>query len=446
MKTFLKYAFNKNCLKRSSLASLSIGTVYLFVTQFDAVVYGTFTKINVIQALATYLVSYLLATYGAVMLAVSDSKDALKLKNKIKHIFPDKLSLENIADLAKFPSENPYPVLRVGRNANILYANDAAIDAFGFSGDAVEGTIPDPLEYEINKSIDTCCVQAVGVTIGDRIFEFVIAPIKEGGYANVYGRDITIGKKAQKDLEDLNKTLEEKVRERTESLETLNSDLESFNYSVSHDLRGPLRSLNGFSQNILDKYGNSMPDEDRDLLIRIRKNAVRMGEIIDSLLQLSHMIKSKVNFVQTDMSIIAKDIAENLSQSELARNVEFVIKEGLVVSADEGLLKVVLENLIGNAWKFTGKVKCPRIEIGSDIVNNRNVYFVRDNGDGFNMKYSDKLFESFQRLHSPKEFPGLGIGLAIVKKVLRIHGGGIWAESEPGKGATFYFTFNDQNG
>ena len=349
-------------------------------------------------------------------------------------------------DLSRFPEENPNPVLRLQKDAKIIYRNNAAVNCLFSEGNAVGSRLSDLWKYEVNKALDTNNIRLLEAEISDRIFEFTISPVKEGEYVNVYGRDITLGKKAQQELEETNRTLENKVKERTKELEILNNDLKAFNYSVSHDLRTPLRSLSGFSTVLIDKHTNSLPAEDIDLLKRINISALRMGKIIDSLLRLSQITQNKPLAVNIDISSIAKNIAKSLKDHEPDRKVEFIIQEGLNTFADEELIMLVLENIIGNAWKFTEKVDDPKIEIGSKRIENNTVFFVRDNGSGFNMEYKDKLFEAFQRLHGPKEFPGLGIGLAIVKRIIVLHGGKIWAESEPDKGATFYFSFMNNTG
>ncbi|KKR02755.1 MAG: PAS/PAC sensor signal transduction histidine kinase [Candidatus Uhrbacteria bacterium GW2011_GWF2_39_13] len=381
-----------------------------------------------------------------ILFFISRAEIKIKTKALLMEIELRKKAEIESRDLAKFPKENPNPVLRLQRNAKIIYKNNAADSCLYFEGNAVEPILSDLWKHEINKALDSNAISSFETKIRDRIFEFIIAPTKEGEYVNVYGRDITIRKKVQQELEEANRTLEIKVKERTAELELLNKDLKAFNYSVSHDLRTPLRSLSGFSTLLIDKYTNSLPAEDIDLLERINNSALRMGKIIDSLLRLSQITQNKPLAVNIDMSSIAKRIAESLKDHEPNRKVEFIIEDGLTVLADEELITLVLENIIGNAWKFTEKVDSPTIEVGSKRIENETVFFVRDNGSGFNMEYKDKLFEAFQRLHGPKEFPGLGIGLAIVKRIIVLHDGKIWAESEPDRGATFYFSFKNSTG
>ncbi|HEY3225517.1 MAG TPA: response regulator, partial [Planctomycetota bacterium] len=223
-------------------------------------------------------------------------------------------------------------------------------------------------------------------------------------------------------------------------LEQKNLELEAFSYSVSHDLRAPLRSIDGFSKALLEDYAERLDDQGRDHLGRVRNAAQRMGELIDDLLQLSRVGGSEMRRERADLSALAHAVAAELQERDPHRRVRFVIHEGLLAEADPRLTRVVLENLLGNAWKFTGKADDPTIEFGALKDDRDTAYFVRDNGTGFDMQYAGKLFAPFQRLHSAAEFPGSGIGLAIVQRVVGRHGGRVWAEGSVGKGATFFWT------
>ncbi len=226
-----------------------------------------------------------------------------------------------------------------------------------------------------------------------------------------------------------------------ESLHTVNKELESFSYSVSHDLRAPFRSINGFSQILLEEYQNKLLDKHgQDYLHRVRRGVQKMTQLIEDMLNLSRVSRDEMNIRQVNLSDMAKEIANDLRNSDPDRNVEFVIQDEIIANADERLIQSVLENLIGNAWKFTSKCPTAHIEFVTQQQDEKPVYFVRDNGAGFNMKYADKLFGTFQRLHDYKEFPGTGIGLATVQRIIHRHGGKVWAEGEVKKGATFYFT------
>jgi PAS domain S-box-containing protein len=223
-------------------------------------------------------------------------------------------------------------------------------------------------------------------------------------------------------------------------LEQANQELEMFAYSISHDLRAPLRSIDGFSQALLEDYEEQLDHEGQDYLRRIRAASQRMASMIDAILQLSRIGRYEMRREQVNLSTLAQDITEDLKMADPDRQVEFVIAEGVTVSGDPTLIRVALENLIGNAWKFTRKNENARIELGMMTQGKKHVYYVRDNGAGFDMKYADKLFAPFQRLHSATEYTGTGVGLASVQRIIRRHGGDIWAESVVDKGTTFYFT------
>jgi two-component system NtrC family sensor kinase len=226
-------------------------------------------------------------------------------------------------------------------------------------------------------------------------------------------------------------------------LERKNKELEAFSYAVSHDLRAPLRSVDGFTHALLDDYGEVFDERGRDYLNHVLAGAKRMGELIDDLLELSRVGRVDLRHDRVDLSEMAHLVFEQLHGGEPERQVTFIAQEGVTAEGDPGLMRVVLENLIGNAWKFTAKVDAPRIEFGAERGGRETVYFVRDTGAGFDMAYAEKLFTPFQRLHGGDEFPGTGIGLATVYRVLDRHGGRVWAEAAVGRGATIFFTVPD---
>lgn len=233
---------------------------------------------------------------------------------------------------------------------------------------------------------------------------------------------------------------QQELHEQQRLLEAANKELEAFAYSVSHDLRAPLRGIDGFSKALLEDYQDKLDDTGRDYLNRVRAGAQRMAGLIDDLLKLSRLTRAEMQHQRLDLGELAQRIADELQRSEPERQVDFNISLGISAQGDRALLGIGLENLLRNAWKFTGHRKHARIELGVTEQAGERVYFVRDNGAGFDMAYVDKLFGVFQRLHDAADFPGSGIGLAIVKRVVSRHGGRIWAEAKVDGGATFYFT------
>jgi signal transduction histidine kinase len=228
-------------------------------------------------------------------------------------------------------------------------------------------------------------------------------------------------------------------REIQTELAASNRELEAFSYSVSHDLRAPLRVIDGFSQAVLEDNAQKLDEQSRTDLQRVRTAAKRMGELIDDLLKLSQTARVEMLREQVDLSRMASEIAVQLLAAGPERDTRFTIAPGLTTVGDCGLLRVALENLLANAWKFTGKTAAGVIELGAEQQEGQNTFFVRDNGAGFDMKYASKLFGPFQRMHEDSNFPGTGIGLATVQRIIRRHGGRIWASAAVGRGATFYF-------
>jgi protein-histidine pros-kinase len=261
--------------------------------------------------------------------------------------------------------------------------------------------------------------------------EISLSPLEteEGTLVSSTIRDITERKKT-----------EHEILLRTAQLEAANKELEAFSYSVSHDLRAPLRSIDGFSHALLEDCQEQLSEQAKSYLHRVRAATQRMGALIDDLLNLSKMTRTEIRMQNVNLSNLAHSITTGLQEGRLERKVDFQIEQGLETIGDFRLLQVVLENLLGNAWKFTANRAHASIEFGKTQANGSTAYFVRDNGAGFDPAYADRLFGAFQRLHAATEFPGTGIGLATVQRIIQRHGGRVWAEGAVGRGATFYFT------
>jgi light-regulated signal transduction histidine kinase (bacteriophytochrome) len=258
--------------------------------------------------------------------------------------------------------------------------------------------------------------------------------------------DVDALKRAEEEIKALNTELEARVNRRTAELQVANRELEAFSYSVSHDLRAPLRAINGFAGIVLEDFGPKLPAECRDYLERMRKGGLRMGELIDDLLAFARLSRQPLNRQPVDVTQLVHDVLTDLHLDQTGRNIETRIGDLPVCQGDRALLKQVWINLLSNAVKYSRDRNPSIVEIGTQQDNRQCAYFVRDNGVGFEMQYSHKLFGVFQRLHRVEEFEGTGVGLAIVQRIVHRHGGRVWASSEPNRGATFYFTLEQDRG
>ncbi len=355
-----------------------------------------------------------------------------------------------------FESVRDAVVVAVANTGRIVLWNPAATEIFGYSASEalelrIEALVPERLKVQHQAGLARYRDTGHGLYIdshalldvpalrktGEEIrVEMTLSPIDPiqvtaagGSFVLAIIRDVTERKRVEKELQ-----------RRTEELAHINAELEQFAYSVSHDLRAPLRSIDGFSQILLEAYAPELDEEGEDYLRRVRSASQRMGELIDDLLNLSRLTRGSMRKETVDLSALAKAFAQELRASRPERRVKFVVEEGLLVDGDRQLLRVALNHLLDNAWKFTANQPRAKIEFGAVQHDGEPAYFVRDDGAGFDMAYAENLFGPFQRLHSVAEFEGTGIGLAAVQRIIHRHGGRVWAEGAVGEGATFYFT------
>jgi light-regulated signal transduction histidine kinase (bacteriophytochrome) len=256
--------------------------------------------------------------------------------------------------------------------------------------------------------------------------------------------DISLRRKAENDLRTLNQELEQRVTRRTADLEAANKELEAFTYSVSHDLRAPLRHIDGFSKMLMEEDLAGLSEDSKRYLGRIREGTRQMGQLVDDLLTMARLGRKELALQVTGLTSLVQEAAEEVKRENTGRQIEWKIEPLPFVECDPGLMKQVFVNLLSNAAKYSRPRAHAKIEVGAIEQNGQNVIFVRDNGVGFSMKYADKLFGVFQRLHRAEDFEGTGIGLATVQRILHKHGGRAWAEGEIDKGATFYFTLGEK--
>ena len=305
-----------------------------------------------------------------------------------------------------------------------------------------------PIQQDSGHRLD------IPITGGDKVVAIITLQGKERGYNELDQQQITylgdalwqviLRRRAEDGLLQLNKELEGRVERRTLELAVANRELEAFTYSVSHDLRTPLRSVDVFSLALLEDYGETLPDDAQEYLRRIRLASQRMGDLIDDLLLLSRITRTELKREDFSLSKLAMEVMNEIEKSDPGREISVTIEEGMIVSADRRMVKIALENLFGNAWKFTRKREKGEISFRSINDGIKTTYVISDNGAGFDMTYAKKLFIPFSRLHTVEEFPGTGVGLATVSRIIQKHGGTIRAEGVPGEGATFYFTMGSK--
>jgi PAS domain S-box-containing protein len=355
--------------------------------------------------------------------------------------------------------QTPLAVIEFNNDREIVQWNQAAETIFGYHRDEAIGRnvvdliVPKPERHQLQRVADSLLHAQDGrrrtnknITKDGRTImcDWYNTPlVDENGH--VIGvasaaMDITERVKTEQELAQYREHLEELVEQRTDELTRVNKEMEAFSYSVSHDLRAPLRSIDGFSQVLMEDYFDKLDEDGKDFLQRVRQGAQRMAQLIDDMLKLSRLTRSQMKNENVNMSEIATEIAAILQKETPQRSAQFLIEPNLYADGDEGLLTVVLDNLISNAWKYTSKKSHAIIEMGARTDDKEITYWIKDNGAGFNMKYVDKLFGAFQRLHHTQEFEGSGIGLATVARIIHRHGGRVWAEGKENQGAVFYFT------
>lgn len=391
----------------------------------------------------------------AVQRALVEKAERAALRHAEEEIRRQSLFLRQVIDL------NPTFIFAKDRAGRFVLVNQAMAEAYGTSveemlGKAEADVTADAQEVArfLKADLETMDTlrdvfipeeKIVDATGKVRWLQTVKRPIvaTDGTADRVLGvaADITERKRAQEEILRLNAELEERVRQRTAQLEAANKELEAFSYSVSHDLRAPLNTIDGFCQLMEQAAGDKIGDKGKHYLSRIRAGAQQMSELIDGLLSLAKLSRDQLRSEAVDLSAVSRKAAQACREREPKRQARIHIQDGLLAHGDPLLLSVVIQNLLGNAWKFTSKRAEAQIDIGSEVgATGETTYFVKDNGAGFDMTQAGKLFGTFERLHSHSDFSGTGIGLAIVKRVIERHGGRVWADSVENEGAVFYFT------
>ncbi len=386
-----------------------------------------------------------------------------------------KKALEEIEKLAKFPTENPNPVLRISKEGTVLFHNYASESLLRHWHYKEGKPLQDRWFQFVLDALYDDDIKTVDTEIGDKVVSLTFAPIVEKDFVNVYGLDITERKQAEEELTKYRKHLEELVKERTteleektktleksqqslaslledvneakaklenvnKKLETSNKELEAFSYSVSHDLRAPLRAIDGFTRILMENYIAKLDAEGKRLGGIIQQNTKKMGQLIDDLLAFSHMGRASMSFSEIDMKKMANAIYYEATNAEVRKRITFTMADLSKAKGDTNMMRQVWMNFISNTIKFSAHRKQAVISVSCQEEENKLTYCIKDNGVGFNMKYKDKLFGVFQRLHSEKEFEGTGLGLALVQRIIHRHGGEVWASGEVDNGAAFYFS------
>jgi PAS domain S-box-containing protein len=354
---------------------------------------------------------------------------------------------------------SPDVIVRYDREGRRIYVNPEFERVNRLTAQQVYGKTPAELSTELKPRADVFTEKLMAAMASGTVakidlswtkddkpicwFVRVVPEFDAGGKvvsALTIWSDISERKQAEEEIRKLNQELEQRVADRTNQLESANKELEAFSYSVSHDLRTPLRAIDGFSHILLDDYADKLDEEGRRLLKVVRDNTNRMGRLIDDILQFSRTGRVEISFAKIDMERLARDVFEELQSSVVGGKLQLEIDPLPPANGDRAMMHQVFINLLSNAIKFSHNREPAKIKVGGSIEGDEAVYYVKDNGAGFDMQYADKLFGVFQRLHGVNEFEGTGIGLAIVKRIITRHGGRVWAEGKPNEGATIYFS------
>lgn len=355
----------------------------------------------------------------------------------------DTLVLESLEDLRTFWMMTRNVQWVSTFDGEIVAANPAFVNALGYTAQELRSLTPRDLVHP--EDLDAVTARMATADAGEELGGLEFRLVTKSGqsiWLDVLSRRVAAQRLTYSSARDTTaqKALESALAEQVARLEELNQELDAFAYSVSHDLRAPLRAIDGFSAVLVREYSDQLDDQGKDRLQRVRAAAQRMGSLIDGMLSLSRVTRGALNKQPVDVTALAEAVAAELASAEPERSVVLQVEAGLRASGDPGLVRAALQNLIGNAWKFTAQRSPARIEVGQRRHDDGIAFYVRDNGAGFDMQYAEKLFTPFQRLHRQDEFAGNGIGLATVHRIVRRHGGRIWVDSAPDQGATFYFT------
>jgi PAS domain S-box-containing protein len=343
-----------------------------------------------------------------------------------------------LENLAKFPAQNPNPVIRISKEGIVLYANRPSQPLLACWNTDVNKAIPSDWAIKIDEIFSSNENREIDVECGKIIYSCLFVPLRDDNCVTLYAMDITDRKRAEQEIINLNATLEKRVKDRTIQLEAANHELEAFSYSVSHDLRSPLRGIDGWSQALQEDFGTQLEPQATQYLERVRGEARHMTELIDDMLNLSRISRSEMKKSIVDLSSLVEGITSRLREKYKDKIIELNIERGLLCTGDKNLLDIALTNLLENAFKFSSTRPVINIEFGKTRVDGKPVFFIKDNGVGFDMAYAQNLFGAFQRMHSQEEFPGTGIGLATVRRIIQRHGGIIWADARLDEGATFF--------